>query len=78
MTEAERLREQAERCLRLARSTSDRVDADRLTALAAEYLDSAQILERLAAARSVPPVSPEQRPAQQQQQIQPSKKKEDE
>jgi hypothetical protein len=36
MTEAERLREQAERCLRLARSTSDQVAADRLTALAAE------------------------------------------
>jgi hypothetical protein len=46
-----------------------------LTALAAEYLDSAQILERLPAARSGPPVSPEQQPAQQQQQIQPSKKK---
>jgi hypothetical protein len=72
------LREQAQRCLRLARSTSDQMVSDRLTALAAEYLDSAQTLERLAAARpSVPPVTPEQRPAQQQQQIQPSSKKEE-
>jgi hypothetical protein len=73
MTETERLREQAERYLRLARSTSDQAVADRQTALAAEYLDSAQTLERLAAARFVPPVSPEQ-PQQQEQQVQPSKK----
>jgi hypothetical protein len=80
MIEAEALREQAERCLRLARSTSDQMVYDRSTALAAEYLDRAQPLERLAAALpSVPPVSPEQQPAQRQQQIQsPSKKKEDE
>jgi hypothetical protein len=57
------LREQAERCLRLARSVTANDIADRLRALAAEYLERATKLEQ--------PV------AQQQQQIQP-KKKEDE
>jgi hypothetical protein len=70
MTEAERLREQAERCLRLAKATTDRELAENLTTLAAEYLDSAQTLERLAAAQSPPPVNAGQRPVQQQQQTQ--------
>jgi hypothetical protein len=70
MTEAERLREQAERYLRLARSTADREVAEKLIALAAGYLDSAHTLERLAAAQAVPPTTSGQ-PAQQQQQIQP-------
>jgi hypothetical protein len=34
------LREEAERCLRLARSTTDQEAVAKLTALAAEYLDS--------------------------------------
>jgi len=71
MTDAEWMRDQAERCLRLARSTNDPVLADRLMARAADYLESAQVLERVAVPRSVPPATPGQRPAQQQQQIQP-------
>jgi hypothetical protein len=71
MTESERFREQAERCLRLAK-TSDREVADSLNALAAEYLDAAQRLERLAATQIVPSAAPA-RPIQQQQQIQPKK-----
>jgi len=46
MTEAEGLREQAARCLRLARSSSDKTTIERLTELAAEYLERAQALER--------------------------------
>jgi hypothetical protein len=76
MIESGPLREEAERCLRLARSTADQEAAAKLTAFAAEYLDSAQTLERLAAAQSALPVSPQQQPAQQQQQVsRPRKKK---
>jgi hypothetical protein len=69
------LREEAERCLRLARSTTDQEAVAKLTALAAEYLGSTQTLERWAAAQSALPVSPQQQLAQQQQQVQPPKKK---
>ena len=71
MTDAEWMRDQAERCLRLARSAHDPVLADRLMARAADYLESAQVLERVAVARSVAPATPGRQPAQQQQQIQP-------
>jgi hypothetical protein len=71
MTDAEWMRDQAERCLRLARSTKDPALAVRLKARAADYLDSAQVLERLAVAPSIAPATPGQQPAQPQQQIQP-------
>jgi hypothetical protein len=73
MSDAEWMRDQAERCLRLARSTNDPVLADRLMARAADYLESAQVLERVAGAPSITPATQGQRPAQQQQQIQPGK-----
>jgi|RhiMetStandDraft_4_1073278.scaffolds.fasta_scaffold1598899_1 hypothetical protein len=56
---AQWLREQAERCLRLARAVTANDVADRLRALAADYLERATKLE---GARPV---------TQQQQQIQP-------
>jgi hypothetical protein len=69
MTEAEGLREQAERYLRLARSATDTQIAEKLTALAAEYLDCAQTLERLAGP-GPSATAPAQQPVQQQQQEQ--------
>ena len=71
MSDAEWMRDQAERCLRLARATNDPVLADRLMARAADYLESAQVLERVAGGSSITPATPRQQPAQQQQQIQP-------
>jgi hypothetical protein len=71
MTDAEWLRDQAERCLRLAQSADDPALANSLKTRAADYLESAQALERLAVPPSIPPATPRQRPAQQQQQIQP-------
>ncbi len=72
MTEAEHLRKQAERYLRLARSTTDREVARVLLATASERLEKAQALEQ----RQTPLPGPEHhhQPAQQQQeQIQPKK-----
>jgi len=45
MTEAERLREQAEHCLRLVRGSTDKTIIERLTELAAEYLERAHALK---------------------------------
>ena len=45
MLEAARLREQAEKALRLARSSSDNLTAARLTELAKEYISRAEALE---------------------------------
>jgi hypothetical protein len=74
MTEADELREHAERCRRLANSATDRNVARVLMDMAEEYLARAERLERRA---SVPPrtpiAAPEQQPVQQQQQIQPKK-----
>jgi hypothetical protein len=64
------LRDQAERCLRLARSADDQALADSLMARAADYLESAQALEWLAVAPSI--ALPTQ-PVQLQQQIQANK-----
>ena len=77
MTDAEWLRDQAERCLRLAQSADDPALANSLKTRAADYLESAQALERLAVPPSIPPATPRQRPAQQQQQIQPKTEKTD-
>jgi hypothetical protein len=71
MTDAEWLRDQAERCLRFAQSADDPTLANSLKARAADYLESAQALERLAVSPSILPATRGQRPAQQQQQIQP-------
>jgi bacterioferritin (cytochrome b1) len=46
MSELERLRQQAARCLRLAREATDEVTRSRLTDLAAEYEEHARRLER--------------------------------
>jgi hypothetical protein len=73
MTDAEWLRDQAERCLRLARSADDPALADSLMARAADYLESAQALERLAVAPSIALPPQPQQPVQLQQQIQPNK-----
>jgi hypothetical protein len=45
MTEAERLRAQAERCLRLAKGADKSDVADTMRALAAQYLERAHGLE---------------------------------
>ena len=74
MTEAERLRDQAERCLRLARGASDKTITERLSELAAEYLVRAQALESPPGPQvPIPPAQdqPMQQQQQQQQQIQP-------
>ena len=79
MTEAERLREQAERCMRLAHSASDAEIAPSLRAFAAECLEKAQALESPEALESAealerPEASEEPEPARpEQQQIQPDK-----
>jgi hypothetical protein len=70
--EANRLREQAERCLRLARASTDKTMLERLTELAAEYLEQAQALEGAPPGSQVPgPPAPQDQPMQQQQQVQP-------
>jgi hypothetical protein len=68
MTETERLREQAARCLRLARASTDKTVIERLTELAAEYLEQARALERAPAASQLPGPPPQNQPMQQQQQ----------
>ena len=76
MTEAERLREQAERCMRLAHSAPDAEIAPCLRAFAAECLEKAQALESPEEASDRPEALEEServRPVQQQQQIQPAK-----
>ena len=83
MTEAERLRAQAERCLRLAQRAVATDVAQSMYYLASEYLERAKALEQISGQRQQrdsepPPPSPEpaQQPAQQQQQVQPTKKEE--
>jgi hypothetical protein len=49
MTEADRLRAQAERCTHLAREAKEGSTADALIGLAAKSLEQASELERLAA-----------------------------
>jgi hypothetical protein len=75
MTEAERLREQAERCMRLAHSASDAEIAPSLRAFAAECLEKAQALESPEALERPEALEEPQpiQPVQQQQQIQPAK-----
>jgi hypothetical protein len=51
MTEAERLRAQAERCTRLAQDVKDHGTADALMGLAAKSIEQASELERLAEQR---------------------------
>ena len=82
MTESERLRAQAERCLRLAGSAIESDIGRRMHELAAEYLALARAMEKAEASgqqqqrrEQPPPPSPEQgqQPALQQQQVQPKK-----
>jgi hypothetical protein len=54
MTEAEHLRDQAARCLRLARASTDKTVIERLTELAADYLERAQALQEALPASQVP------------------------
>jgi hypothetical protein len=49
MTEAERLRAQAERCTQLAQEAKDRNIADALLGLATKSIEQASELERLSA-----------------------------
>ena len=85
MTEVERLRAQAERCLRLAQQAVATDVAQSMYYLASEYLEQARALERTATQHQqrgseLPP--PAHGPAhaephvQQQQQIQPPKEEE--
>jgi hypothetical protein len=93
MTEVERLRQQAQRCLRLARQTSGAL-TEHLQALAADYLEEALSLERRQGlvhqqapaqvhgqvqqrGHQLPPPIPGQQPMQQQQQPQPNRDDED-
>jgi hypothetical protein len=72
MTEAEHLREQAARCLRLARASTDKTVIERLTELAAEYEEQARALEGAPPGSQVSAAAPPQdQPMQQQQQVQP-------
>jgi hypothetical protein len=71
MTEAEHLRDQSARCLRLARASTDKTVIERLTELAADYLERAQALERAPPGFQVPGPPPQDQPMQQQQQVQP-------
>jgi hypothetical protein len=79
-SEAQRLREQAARCLRLANNRTLPDDVIRqMRALAAEYLQKAQALEKAADQQPqrighlIPPPEPSHGAAQQQQQIQSEK-----
>jgi hypothetical protein len=82
-SEAQRLREQAERCLRLANAQTRNDVIRNLRALAADYLEAAQALERAEdnpqqqqqqqVGNIVPPPQPSHGVAQQQQQAQPKK-----
>ena len=76
-SEAQRLREQAARCLRLANNRTLPDDVIRqMRALAAEYLQKAQALEKAADQQQQvghPPPEPSHGAAQQQQQIQSEK-----
>jgi|HubBroStandDraft_1064217.scaffolds.fasta_scaffold411249_1 hypothetical protein len=77
-SEAQRLREQAERCLRLAKGTSSDGMRQRLRDVAAEYLEEAEALERTTdqhqqVGNVVPAPEPSHGAAQQQQQVQPKK-----
>jgi hypothetical protein len=77
MTEEERLRSEAERCLRLARQITANDVAATLTKLASDYLQRAKTLESGAGQRQQrgdrpPPAAQAQQPTlQQQQQTQP-------
>ena len=80
-TEVQRLRAQAGRCLRLANAGMRADVSEPLRALAIEYLEKAQALERAADQQQQqqagfappPPPEPDHRVAQQQQQVQPDK-----
>jgi hypothetical protein len=83
MTDVERLRAQAERCLRLAQQAVAIDVAQSMYYLASQYLDQARALERSSGQQQqrgseVPPPAPghAESHAQQQQQIQPPKKDE--
>jgi hypothetical protein len=83
MTDVERLRAQAKRCLRLAQQAAATDVAQSMYYLASEYLDQARALERSSGQQQqrggeVPPPAPghAESHAQQQQQIQPPKKDE--
>ena len=80
MNDVERLRAQAERCLRLAQQAVATDVAQSMYYLASEYLDQARALERTSGQQQqrgveVPPPAPAhpEQHAQQQQQIQPPK-----
>jgi hypothetical protein len=80
MTEVERMRAQAERCLRLAQQAAATDVAQSMYYLASEYLEQARALERAAGQQQQrgielpPPAAEHAQPhAQQQQQIQPPK-----
>jgi hypothetical protein len=78
ISEAQRLRTQAERCLRLAKGPIDRDMAESLHKLGTDYLAQANAIERgwgqqQQRGNQPPPPLPEhgQQPALQQQQVQP-------
>ena len=64
MTEAQRLREEAEHCMRLAEAIADERAARALVTLASEYLETAQRLEQKTA---LPTMAPSARVFSQQQ-----------
>jgi hypothetical protein len=73
MTEADRLREEAARALRLSQLIGDKQASEALATHAANLLERADAMERENMwPKPQPPATPEQ-PAQQQQQIQPKK-----
>jgi primosomal protein N'' len=83
MTDVERLRAQAKRCLRLAQQAAATDVAQSMYYLASEYLDQARALERTSGQQQqrgneVPPPASghAEQHAQQQQQIQPPKEDE--
>jgi hypothetical protein len=76
MTEAKRLREEAERCLRLARLISNPQDVETLTAMANSYLQRAKLFESQSGQPVPPPRFPQQDAHAGQQQQQPQEPQE--
>jgi hypothetical protein len=73
MTDADRLRQEAARALRLSQQIGDEKASEALAAHAANLLERADAMERENMGLTPQPPATAQQPAQEQQQIQPKK-----
>jgi hypothetical protein len=73
MTDADRLRQEAARALRLSQQIGDEKASEALAAHAANLLERADAMEREKMGRVPQPPATPQQPSQQQQQVQPKK-----